>query len=520
MRSELTAGTALGDGRAVSARHAAVAGESRPIAHAPFAWLRFLHQPLAALGLLAIDPASWPLYATVLVVLTLEWPFHIQLADDIESYPPAEWASASAAYVLGLVILPVFWLSATLGFALIVLLDGIGFVRASGIAADSVRWIRGEAHPRGVMVDGHLRGFVNVSTQAVRVGMVAAVRHLQLDVPLLVLVLVTETAVALWLAVVPIPGRMDPRRRWRKVADALGWDILVATAALQVLMIFFLLASFARGGTAGWVATSAATLVVFGILKRLNDTRLESERRRRELVEVRDELERRDRLSVIGRTASTVFHRVARQHGTIGILAHLLARDADRPDAPEWPGRVREHVEGILASVDEANRVIDGLMRFGQDRLLNLYEQPLGLLVEECVAGCRQRAVSRGIRLEVLPGPDRVVVVDKHKMVQALGNLLDNAVEASPPGERVEVRWSLEAGLVRIAIRDYGGGVPAEVRPRLFTPFCTTKAEGIGLGLALARELVEAHGGQLALSRVTPGSEFVLTLPLDASPRA
>jgi two-component system sensor histidine kinase DctS len=62
--------------------------------------------------------------------------------------------------------------------------------------------------------------------------------------------------------------------------------------------------------------------------------------------------------------------------------------------------------------------------------------------------------------------------------------------------------------------------VPAEVRPRLFTPFCTTKPEGIGLGLALARELVEAHGGHVDLRRVTPGSEFVLTLPLDASPRA
>ena len=64
-------------------------------------------------------------------------------------------------------------------------------------------------------------------------------------------------------------------------------------------------------------------------------------------------------------------------------------------------------------------------------------------------------------------------------------------------------------------LRDYGAGVPEDIRPRLFTPFCTTKPEGIGLGLVLARELVEAHGGHVGLTGTTPGSEFVLSLPLD-----
>jgi signal transduction histidine kinase len=504
----LTAATTVSHACSVRVRRAQPAGQR-------FAWLRFLHQPLAAVGLLAIDPSAWPLYLTVLIVLTCEWPFHLQLAEGIEIYPPAEWTSASAAYVLGFAVLPVFWLSATLGFGLIVLLDGLRLVPASGIAADSVRWVRGRAHPPGVVVDGHLRGFVNVSTQAVRAAVVMAIRHLQLDVPLLLLIVMTETAVAAWLAVLPIPGRMAPWERWRRLADALGWDMLVATAALQVLMIYFLLVSLERAGIPGWVGTSAATLVLFGILKRLNDTRLESERRRRELVDVHGELARRQRLSVIGRTASTVFHQVARQHGAIGIFAHLLARDAERSGDPDWRRHVREHVAGILSSVDEANRVIDELMRFGQDRLLNLYEQPLGPLVKECIAACQPRAMARGIRLEVLPGPDQVVVIDKHKITQALGNLLDNAVDASPAGGRVEVRWSLDGALVRIAIRDYGAGVPDDVRPRLFTPFCTTKPEGIGLGLVLARDLVEAHGGQVDLTAATPGSEFVLSLPLE-----
>src|SRR5262245_5384311 len=133
--------------------------DGTPPAAQRFAWLRFLHQPLAAVGLVAIEPSAWPVYLTVLVVLALEWPFHIQLADDLETYPPAEWTAASAAYVLGFALLPIFWLSAALGFGLIVLLDGYGIVGARGLAADSARWIRGRPPPAGVTVDGHLRGF-------------------------------------------------------------------------------------------------------------------------------------------------------------------------------------------------------------------------------------------------------------------------------------------------------------------------------------------------------------------------
>jgi signal transduction histidine kinase len=64
-------------------------------------------------------------------------------------------------------------------------------------------------------------------------------------------------------------------------------------------------------------------------------------------------------------------------------------------------------------------------------------------------------------------------------------------------------------------VRDHGAGVAPEIRDRLFTPFATTKPDGIGLGLVLARELVEAHGGTLAWQPATPGTEFVVTLPRD-----
>jgi len=134
-------------------------------------------------------------------------------------------------------------------------------------------------------------------------------------------------------------------------------------------------------------------------------------------------------------------------------------------------------------------------------------------LVDECVTDCQARAVPRGVRVSITAPADATISIDKHKIKQALGNLLDNAIEVTADGAAVEVAVSTDDGGVRIAIRDHGPGVAAQVRERLFTPFCTTKPHGIGLGLALARELVEAHGGRIEWSAATPGTVFVLTLP-------
>lgn len=193
---------------------------------------------------------------------------------------------------------------------------------------------------------------------------------------------------------------------------------------------------------------------------------------------------------------------------------------SSRGDGAEWARTVREHADGILASLEEANRVVDELLRFGQDRALNLYPQSLPALLDECASDCRTRATERGVALEVIVGADTAVVLDKHKVKQAIGNLLDNAIDASPPGAAVEVRHACDGAVVRIEVRDHGAGIADDVRPRLFTPFCRTKPHGIGRGLVLARELVEAHGGRIDWRPATPGTIFIVTLPLDPAPIA
>jgi signal transduction histidine kinase len=459
--------------------------------NAPFAWLHHTHPLLALAGLYWIEPSQWWVYLLIFTVLTVEWPFCIRLADDLEVYFPVTWTSAAAAYVLGPAILPVYWLAALAGFVLIVVLDTRGVVPALGMAGESVRRYRGEPFALDTVVDGELRHFHLISQLAVRVSGLAATQWAGFG--FFPGVLVGEAAVAIWDRIVPIPGRMAPANMQARLASALGTDMVRAVHLLDVACISWLLLAWAEGGAPAFAGASLLTIALHAVLKRLTD--------------MRGEVERRQRLAVIGQTASTVFHQLGRHHGAIGMYAHLLARGDGASPA------VTEHAQRILASVDDANRVIDELLAFGQDRTLNLYPHHVGSLVLECVEECRPRAIEHAIDVRVVEMAQAEVTLDKHKIKQALGNVLDNAIDAAPQGTVVEVATSVMNGTVRVAVRDHGAGVAPEIRGRLFTPFCTNKPDGVGVGLALAKELVDAHGGRLDWEPADPGARFVITLP-------
>jgi signal transduction histidine kinase len=474
------------------------------------------------MGLLAADADAWPVYVTVLVVLTLLWPCCVQLAPGVEIYFPVTWAAAASTYLIGPPALFVIWASATLGYLLIGVLDRLGLVEAKGLAAWNLRRAPAEQVRLRSNVHGLLRQFVYLGGHAIRAAATVAARALAPGVSIFVVVLAAEGLVTLWTRIVPVPAAAAPRTTRRRFAAALGRDLLVATDLVHVGIVCFLIMSWERGGPAGFVAASLSTVVLHVILKGQNDLRIESERQRLELISMSKELERRQRMAVIGQTASKVFHQIARHHGSVGIFAHLLSRGpgdgASSAELARWAETVRDHAVRILGSVEEANRVMDELLRFGQDRALNLYPQPLAEVVEECVRDCRPQAVRRGVPVTVGEAPPATVVLDKYKIVQAVGNLIDNALEVTPPGGHVEVVPGVNGSSVSIAVRDYGPGVPAAVHATLFTPFCTTKPEGVGLGLALAKELVEAHGGTIEWRSAGPGTVFVVTLPRE--PRA
>jgi signal transduction histidine kinase len=104
---------------------------------------------------------------------------------------------------------------------------------------------------------------------------------------------------------------------------------------------------------------------------------------------------------------------------------------------------------------------------------------------------------------------------DESQLRQALLNLLRNAREAMPNGGPIDVRVAAEGMSVVIDVEDRGGGIPEEIRARVFDPFFSTKGEGTGLGLAITRHIVEAHGGSVTCdARERGGTRFRVALPI------
>lgn len=102
---------------------------------------------------------------------------------------------------------------------------------------------------------------------------------------------------------------------------------------------------------------------------------------------------------------------------------------------------------------------------------------------------------------------------DSIQIEQVVMNLVRNAVEASPPGGRVSIDSLLSDGQVRLQVRDSGQGFDADAKAQLFDPFFSTKADGMGLGLAISRSIIEAHGGQLWAEQNKQGTCFIFQLP-------
>jgi two-component system sensor kinase FixL len=177
-------------------------------------------------------------------------------------------------------------------------------------------------------------------------------------------------------------------------------------------------------------------------------------------------------------------------------------------------------MEKAIAQAQRAGDVIRRLRGFVSKGETERRIQSLNQLVEEALAlalvGARQRGVRASLKLDHTLPP---VLVDHVQIQQVVLNLVRNAVEAMEQVERRELtigtRWLREQGVAEVIVADTGPGVAPELADRLFQPFVTTKATGMGLGLSICREIVEAHQGRLTMAPVSSGGTvFRVILPI------
>ncbi|MFZ5510833.1 MAG: sensor histidine kinase [Pseudomonadota bacterium] len=251
-----------------------------------------------------------------------------------------------------------------------------------------------------------------------------------------------------------------------------------------------------------WIGAAAGGLflylVLFGIVRRADNLiRVQQER----LVES-------ETLAAVGEMGSAVAHGIRNPLAAIRSSAELLL-DADTESS-------REAAADIVAEADRLESWVRELLSFA--RPLSGKREPIRLdaLVRAEVAAVRRETDRRGIAVTAeVRGPVPAVSADPLLIGQVLNSLLANAIEAIGHNGHIQVGVARQAGgQVAVSIRDDGPGMTEEQKKRLFKPFHTTKAKGLGIGLALAKRIIERFGGRIVVaSEPGRGTRVDFTLP-------
>jgi signal transduction histidine kinase len=240
---------------------------------------------------------------------------------------------------------------------------------------------------------------------------------------------------------------------------------------------------------------------------------LHLERCQRELL--REELRRSEHLASLGKLLAGVAHEVRNPLAAIRSTVQLWQR---LPEQASHPAAA----EPILNAVDRLNALVGRLLFFVRTAYDDRRIVNVNAVVQEAVALHRAQAASQGVLLKIeLAAELPRVVGSAQALQQVVLNLLTNALQAMPSGGTLLNRTSVvdEPSSVELTVADTGPGMPPAVAAHLFEPFYTTRPEGTGLGLALCREIVQQHGGQIVLvQQPGRGAIFRVTLPLKEQP--
>lgn len=220
-----------------------------------------------------------------------------------------------------------------------------------------------------------------------------------------------------------------------------------------------------------------------------------------------------ERLAAIGEMVTGLAHEsrnaLQRSQACLEMLA-LTVRD--RPDALDLIGRIQK-------AQDHLHTLYEDVRGYASPINLDMVPSDLQAIWRDAWMHLSASRTERGGTLvECLGSTDLHCVVDPFRIEQVFRNILDNALAAGSPPVNVEIRAEgtrlHNQPALRIAVRDNGPGIPPDRRARIFDPFFTTKARGTGLGMPIARRIVEAHGGTITIDDVAaPGACFSVTLP-------
>jgi len=232
----------------------------------------------------------------------------------------------------------------------------------------------------------------------------------------------------------------------------------------------------------------------------------------RELREAQTSLRRSERLAALGQLTAGLAHELRNPLGTIKASAEMLEKQSikGRPEV------MAEMAGYILSETDRMNSLVASFLDFARPLQTHPVSADLGTVVQDVVRQHADAAAARQVTIAVhAPEPPIVFDFDPDLMRIALGNLAQNAIQASSPRQNVELRVERRNQQVMIFVTDQGEGIQKEHLENIFNPFFTTKPGGVGLGLAIVTKIIDEHHGRIEVfSEPGKGTRFEIILPV------
>lgn len=227
-----------------------------------------------------------------------------------------------------------------------------------------------------------------------------------------------------------------------------------------------------------------------------------------ELESSQKNLERAAKLAVVGEMAAAMSHEVRTPLGILRSSANVLQRE------PQLSKEGHEVLGFIISETERLNNLVSSLIDAARPRLPAFTEVNLSALAIKCIAMLSAQAQTKNVQLDCHADQDYLIKADSEQMTQVLMNLLINAIQMLPNHGKVEVGITALQDTIQLTIADNGPGIPAGSQAQIFEPFFTQRAGGVGLGLAVVRQIVHAHQGEISYSPSQQGgAQFTITLP-------
>lgn len=298
------------------------------------------------------------------------------------------------------------------------------------------------------------------------------------------------------------------------IALALRQGLPGATLAVAIAQVALIVLLRPRDPDADTVRALQLLLMAYAITGLyLGVVISERQRTQQLLLQQQTALARANRMAAVSELSSALAHELNQPLSAIALYVRASQRLLATPGTS---GDLNAVLDKVGAEVQRAGAVVHRLREFFRSGGLSLQRQSINALVGSVVDSQRSRRGQAGVRLEFVPAAQAPeLMVDTIHLQTVVDNLLRNALEAAAGKVAAWVRVMVQrdADTVRIVVEDSAGGIPESLRQHLFHTLNTSKPEGLGLGLAISRQLVEAHGGTLQYEPLPDGSRFVVSLP-------